>query len=841
MSKRLQNIINKINNGTRKNIHRLNLTREDLLTKDANGIYFIEYLLKNKIPLYSLKDKIEDDAEIIYLFCKHKQPLYMFNFNEEQLFSTINDKRLIEYIIEKNMLNDKIISAIKNNTEIIDLLIKNKEEYYLQYISIEMKNKLMTKNTDGSYLIEKYLNNEEALERLIRVIDDTNKLLDLCMKHNNYNLMKYANENVIMSKFNQNSTILEFLIKEKNITPKVLKSIPNNVDFINFLINNNYYDYLKNADENVLLFEISPSKTLLEFLIEKEYDPQIYVFNEKTISILYKYKKFDLIKNTSKNMLVESIVKLFQNNSLEDETLLEYLIDNNYEVKNMLQFNTNEDIIKILYRKQKIDLLSIADINLLLKPINSDSAYTYFDYILDNIKDKNLKININELSYSINDVNNYVKYYLIIARHDMMEYISELNKDKLLKKYNDITLLEALLNTDSELTLNKIIKKDVKSDPEIAFIIKSKGLEQKNFDISDEENDFTNEYLNGMRNHMGIGPLYKEGEELLIELQQLFLSDNKSDKNLINALISGYRQALFVNYDVNIEEIKRLIEIKKKNLNSFFYIKEKDSGYFSPSNGSIFCDSDVVNTILHETGHALHYYIAQEKVPSNYQEIIEKVRLNPETLIKVEEYSNKINEIKTKIIKLVEQKYEDFFKVYYDEDKIKEIRSILVKSKKEKKEEYKDLNIPEEQLDIILSEMYTEEEYINHQKRIYINENVDVIMREEFGDLMAIGDILDAIYEGSLHSNNLSNMQGEKIKSTPGHGIYYYYGTKHGFDEMIANFASLSKSNQSKKHLQLLKSIVGDEVYNMISNFYYQNIVQLNNLVVENNKIKGGK
>ena len=41
------------------------------------------------------------------------------------------------------------------------------------------------------------------------------------MKNNDYNLMQYANENVIMSKFNQNSTILEFLIKEKNITPKV--------------------------------------------------------------------------------------------------------------------------------------------------------------------------------------------------------------------------------------------------------------------------------------------------------------------------------------------------------------------------------------------------------------------------------------------------------------------------------------------------------------------------------------------------------------------------------------------------------------------------------------------
>ena len=29
-------------------------------------------------------------------------------------------------------------------------------------------------------------------------------------------------------------------------------------------------------------------------------------------------------------------------------------------------------------------------------------------------------------------------------------------------------------------------------------------------------------------------------------------------------------------------------------------------------------------------------------------------------------------------------------------------------------------------------------------------------------------------------------MKGDKIKRTAGHGINYYFDTKHGFDEMIA-------------------------------------------------------
>ena len=35
----------------------------------------------------------------------------------------------------------------------------------------------------------------------------------------------------------------------------------------NFLIKNKYYDYLKKADEYILLIKVSPSKTLLEELI----------------------------------------------------------------------------------------------------------------------------------------------------------------------------------------------------------------------------------------------------------------------------------------------------------------------------------------------------------------------------------------------------------------------------------------------------------------------------------------------------------------------------------------------------------------------------------------------
>ena len=124
--------------------------------------------------------------------------------------------------------------------------------------------------------------------------------------------------------------------------------------------------------------------------------------------------------------------------------------------------------------------------------------------------------------------------------------------------------------------------------------------------------------------------------------------------------------------------------------------------------------------------------------------------------------------------------------------------------------------------------MFTKEEYINHQKKIFIEENMDVICRTEYGNLMAIADILDAIYEGDLHSGKLKRENGEKIRRTPGHGISYYYNNPvKGFSEMAANFAIISKSKNAQEILETLKIIVGDELYNMLSDFYNTNILKI--------------
>ena len=216
------------------------------------------------------------------------------------------------------------------------------------------------------------------------------------------------------------------------------------------------------------------------------------------------------------------------------------------------------------------------------------------------------------------------------------------------------------------------------------------------------------------------------------------------------------------------------------------------------------------------------------EVPKNFIDAVKKLRLNPELLKKVESYASKYALIREKIYKMAEKKYDEIFKEYYDLDKLKEIDEFLRKSLVEKKKEFKSLKLSENDLDTILNNLFTREEYIKHQKRFFIDEYANAMFSYEFSCFREIGDILDAIYEGEIHSGKLKDGNCKSINKIPGHGIAYYYGYNESFSEIMANFSLIVKSQNSNEALKFLKSLIGDELYNIISDFYYKNIVFAN-------------
>lgn len=767
------------------------LSINDLLIKDKNGTTLLEQMLKENIDISNIDidDDIMDLEKIIKIidiitYKDNEVPEKIKNIFENTLFSTNNNEFFKNLVMKDILLFEKMIGFIVEHTEIVDLLCKYHLEYHLRYLNPEIIKKLITKDENGNYPIDKYVSNSMAIKNISSLIN-----------------------------FDEN---IDFMIH-----------------FIKLLVDNKLYSFFYDADENILLYKVYPPKTLLETLIENNVNIKVNNINNKEIiKILYDNKKLDLIGSNSENIWLSNTRDVFKDTMVKDQTVLEYMIDNNYDIKISNIFE--DDTLKILYQKNRLDLLVIADATILMTKINDN--YTYLDYILDCINKGDFEYNIDTITAPIKP-DMKAEFYLDIARHDMIGYVkNSLNLNTLLKKYDNKTLLDYFLDKDPELTLNKILDKSDKMNYSVMIILKSRGIKDNDsiLNINENKDSFIKDTPDTY-----YGPLDNDSDYLIKELERLFISDGKSDKDLINLLITGYRNALFINYDITIREIEKLIKIKKNNFDKFYYVKDKDSSYFSPNNGCILMNGGCISTIIHETGHALHYYLTELKVPDNYDEIVKRVRENNELLTKTSKYFEHCN----KIMKNIKNYFLNFANEvltahYSKQENIMDIQGILSKDIDKYRDKFKSLKIPEEQLEQILQETFSVEEYIKREAIIVASELTDTTIRNNYASIGATNDIIDAIYRGKVYDGVLKSADGQKIVSFGGHGIRYYSQNKHGFDEMIAQFAVLVKFKGAEENLQVLRNIVGDEIYNMISNFYYTNILEMD---INKSKNQGGR
>lgn len=773
-------------------LEKYDLSINDLLIEDKNGTTLLEEMLKENIDISNID--IDDDimdlekaTKIITIIIKNNQdiPEDIKNTFENTLFSTNNDEFFKNLPMKDIVLFEKMISIIKEHTEIVDLLCRYHLEYYLKYLNQEIIKKLITKDENDTYPIDKYVSNSTAIKNISSLIN-----------------------------FDEN---IDFMIH-----------------FIKLLLDNKLYNFFYDADENILLYKVYPPKTLLETLIENNVNINIKINNinnEEIIKILYDNNKLDLIGSSSESIWLSNTRDVLKDNMVKDQTILEYMIDNNYDIKIPCIFE--EDTLKILYQKNRPDLLVKASASLLMTRINDN--YTYLDYILDCINKGDFEYNIANIT-APGKPDMKVDFYLDIAKHDMIGYVKDdLNLNILLKKYDNKTLLEYFLDRDTELTLNKILNKSDKMNYSVMIILKARGIKDNNTLNIGEGNYFPHKHSPDTY----YGPLDKDSDYLIKELEGLFISDGKSDKDLINLLITSYRDALFINYDITIREIEKLIEIKKNNFDKFYYVKDKNSSYFSPSKGCIFINDSYISVVIHETGHALHHYLTGSEVPDNYDEIVKRAEENKELLTKTSKYFESCN----KIMKNIKNYFlnlanEVLTALYSKQENIMDIQSIASKDISEYRDKFKSLKIPEEQLEQILQETFSVEEYIKREAIIVASELTDTTIRNNYASIGATNDIIDAIYRGKVCDGVLKSADGQKIASFGGHGIRYYSQKKHGFDEMIAQFAVLVKSKGAGENLQVLRNIVGDEIYNMISNFYYTNILEMD---INKSKNQGGR
>ena len=120
----------------------------------------------------------------------------------------------------------------------------------------------------------------------------------------------------------------------------------------------------------------------------------------------------------------------------------------------------------------------------------------------------------------------------------------------------------------------------------------------------------------------------------------------------------------------------------------------------------------------------------------------------------------------------------------------------------------------------------TPEEVISRNREIQKEQLVSFIMRVEYGYILSISDIIDAIHEGNYQQGNLVDNEGNNIIGCAGHGTdYYKRGDIWVIDEIMANISEIMKSSNPQEGIKLLKEYIGEDLANKLIKYYEENIL----------------
>lgn len=792
-----------------KTNHFLMHCNEDMLLKMYNeDMTIIEYAFSVGIfEIYWIK-KIKSKI-IISLLEKYNKTELLKYACENVLFSKMeNGKMVLDYLFENNYACKETVQNI-NHPIIYDYLVK----YNRQDLMSELCEDILIKYSGGKRILELML--DSGIKPNLRSIYNETIAKILC-KREEYELLSKCTEWVYKKRIpNLHETLFEFLLKKGIVCDDVISSIKygytSSEEYIAYIKKYNRVDILLDLPEKVLVEKIGKQSPILETIIKSGLRPKIdYYEQPKSLEILYRLKCYEELQKAS--------IPLLKTTLPNNKKLYEELFEKGYTIN--LLYIEDEEIVKYIFDNKITYMYTKIVSSALLKQANEND--TYLDILLQESETNG--IDLSDLLIVSSDIIETAKLYLIFAKYDKQMYLGRLTKEKLLQGQDGNKLIDVMLSLDKKLTIEKVLSDDIKEEFEIAMIIKLHGYEQKDIKFESVTTKLEREYLTNRRFEYEAISLDEEGENLLQQLHDV-MNDGKSDPYLIYSLVANYRHLLSINSKY-ADEILYLIEIKKEYPDfTFKYVK--NNAFFSPAKDTIGLEDANIDTLNHETGHALLHYLTNKTIPEQFKSIIEKLRSDENILQRTKEYSDKYLEIR----KLVEEEVEIMFMPKYDEsitdEKLEEIKGFLEEEQIVNKQKYIKLGYDEDFIDFIFASTFTLEEYLEQDRRIKKKNMTDLILRTRYSAFIATGDFLDGISKGKFKGGILKDSNGEKIPPAYGHGIEYYSrGIDWIFEEMIANYSEIVKTENPSNGLEELKYYVGEELLNIIREYYDLNILQ---------------
>lgn len=783
---------------------------EDVLFKNINGKPLLEHLINLPDFRPYILTCVKTRKEVIDILKRNNQTRYLQYVGEDILFSQYDENQTVmEYLIANGMFDPQMLDTIKEHPEVYDYLIKYKKHGLVGCLSSE----ILMQEKDGRILLDTLLDNGYRLYALDILNEDMVKIL---LKYGlEHDLSNIPYELAFMEVEGTDKKLFEYLTEKGVLCYEVvagaIEKKEHMKEIIDILEENGRLFMLQNLSEEELLETYGRDKTLLETLLENHVSlTNMSVTKQETFDMLVDYSRYDELCRSSEEMLLQIMPS--------GKKLYEELISQRKNIET--EGINNEEIVNAILDQSDIRLIHCIGTESLLSNLTLNE--TVLDIILKYAREHDRKI-LGYLRYEDATVNEFAKIIVAHTKAGFLHSLRTLDKEILLDDSKGTTLLEELLREDEELTTYTILDYELRSDIEIATILKLHGIDQRALTYDEEyKPQYARRYIQLTIDNYKSMQVTEEQETLLQELYTV-MNDGQTPPEIIDMMVAAYRN-LFAENNPYANEVTTIIEMKKQNPN--FHIEFTDDGAcYRESEKTIYLEDLNPQVFHHELGHAFFDMRYNKYIPEEFKKLLPRLNRSTLTRIRLENYDRAYHNTSGKVSMRIREKL-DRLEEIYDMDAIEDYLSSFTDGLEEKliSKGYSPALVKR-----ILGETYTTQEFLEQEKRVVHGEMLDAMLRVEHSSIQALGDFFDGIYKGAYRDGTITGIISGVRLSGYGHGrSYYAQGIEYVFDEMMANYAAIVKMSGPQEGMKKLEQYLGKDLARLVSNTYNQMALQNN-------------
>ena len=301
-------------------------------------------------------------------------------------------------------------------------------------------------------------------------------------------------------------------------------------------------------------------------------------------------------------------------------------------------------------------------------------------------------------------------------------------------------------------------------------------------------------------------------DNLILEFKEVF---KDTDTNLLNFIVNELKRSFLTNQIRTKKDIKKLIDFKKNNPNFIFKDSKTLEGSFDLAALTLGANTKDPLVFNHELSHLLYQGVENKELIDSYEEIRKKIDTNEYFLLikkKMIVFHEKFLELNNTLDKLYDNKIIEFYGSLE-----KYIEKIYIDMKENTPEylEIKDIETGNTSVpfitDVNLKDIALT--FIESEKKEFIFKET----RRIFSPYLMMENLVDSILKGKLFDDI-------SFHCLSGHSsLYFEKEPTNSFDECLANYDAIKKSNDGSKIIKDLKNIVGDEIIIFLDQYIEKN------------------